>query len=269
MNIFTEFLANLGLNGAGNIIRAVVIFVICWAAISILSAVVNKLLDKSRKLDGALKGFIKTAMKIALWALAIIMIADSLGIDTASLVAALSVVGLALSLAVQNVAANVFSGITLLMTHPFSEGDFVDIAGKSGVVKSVGLFYTVITTGDNRVITIPNGDVTAASIINYSREDVRRVDFAFSASYDDPTEKVKAAILDAVAGDERVLPEPAPFVALSAYKDSSIEYTLRIWCKNADYWDLYFATNERVRESFERSGVQMSYAHMNVHIVKD
>ena len=269
MNTFAEFVAGLGLSGAGNIIRALVIFVICWAAIYVVTLIVNKLLDKSGRLDGALKGFIKTAVKIALWALAIIMIAASLGIDTASLVAALSVVGLALSLAVQNVASNVFSGITLLMTRPFSEGDYVDIAGKSGTVKSVGLFYTVVDTLDNRVITIPNGDVTAASIVNYSRESLRRVDFTFCASYDDSTESVKAAIMEAVSEDSRILSDPEPFVALSAYKDSAIEYVVRVWCNNADYWDVYFALNENVRESFSRNGVKMTYAHMNVHIVKE
>lgn len=269
MDFFNNFLATIGLAGASNIVSAIVIFLICLIAIKVVTAVVDRLLDKSGKLDGTLKGFVKTAVKIALWALAIIIVAGSLGIDTASLVAALSVVGLALSLAVQNVASNVFSGITLLMTRPFAEGDYVDIAGKGGTVKSVGLFYTVIDTPDNRVITIPNGDVTAASIINYSRESKRRVDFTFSASYDNSTEDVKAAILEAVAGDSRILAEPAPFVALSAYKDSSIEYVLRVWCNNADYWDVYFAVNERVRESFERRGVQMSYAHVNVHLVKD
>lgn len=264
-----SFLETLGLAGASSIIRAIVVFAICWIAIYIVTAIVGKILDKSERIDGTIKGFAKTGLKIVLWALTVIIVADSLGIDTASMVAALSVVGLALSLAVQNVAANVFSGITLLMTRPFAEGDFVDIAGKSGSVRSVGLFYTVIETGDKRVITIPNSDVTAASIINFSREDNRRVDWTFSASYDSPTETVKAAILEAIAEDERIFSEPAPFVALSAYKDSSVEYTVRVWCKNADYWDVYFRLNERIREVFALRGVEMSYAHMNVHIVKD
>ena len=269
MNFIETLLSTLGLGAAGSFVKAVVIFIICYLIINIVSVIVGKLLDKSAKFDGTVRGFVKTGLKIVLWALTVIIVADALGIDTASLVAALSVIGLALSLAVQNVAANIFSGITLLMTRPFAEGDFVEIGANSGTVKSVGLFYTVIDTTDNRVITIPNGDVTAASIVNYSRESLRRVDFKFTASYDDSTESVKAAILEAVAGDERILDEPAPFVALSAYLDSSIEYTLRVWCNNADYWDVYFGINERVRESFARNGVQMSYAHVNVHLMKD
>ena len=269
MGFFSDFISSIGLSGATNIVSAIVIFIICFVVIKLVTAVVFKLLDRTSKLDGTLKGFVKTALKIVLWALAIIIIADSLGIDTASLVAVLSIAGLALSLAVQNVAANIFSGITLLLTRPFSEGDYVDIAGKGGTVKSVGLFYTVIDTPDNRVITIPNGDVTAASIINYSREPLRRVDFTFSASYDDSTESVKAAIREAIGEDKRILAEPEPFVVLSSYKDSSIDYTVRVWCNNADYWGVYFDLNERVRESFARNGVKMSYAHMNVHIMKD
>ncbi len=269
MNFFSEFLATIGLAGASNIVSAIVIFVICLIAIRIVSSVVGKLLDKSSKLDGTLKGFVKTALKIVLWALAIIIVADSLGIDTASLVAVLSVAGLALSLAVQNVAANVFSGITLLLTRPFVQGDVVEISGKLGTVKSVGLFYTVIDSLDNRVITIPNGDVTAASIINYSREPLRRVDLTFNASYDNSTEEVKKAIFEAIAEDSRIVDHEPPFVVVGAYKDSTVEYIVRVWCNNADYWDVYFGLNERVREAFARNGVKMSYAHVNVHVVND
>lgn len=269
MNFIETFLSTLGLGASTNIISAIVIFLICWIAIKIVTAATDKLLDKSGKLDGTLKGFVKTALKIVLWALAIIIVAGSLGIDTASLVAVLSVAGLALSLAVQNVAANVFSGITLLLTRPFVQGDVVEISGKLGTVKSVGLFYTVIDSLDNRVITIPNGDVTAASIINYSREPLRRVDWTFNASYDSSTEDVKKAILEAIAEDSRIVDHEPPFVVVGAYKDSTVEYIVRVWCKNEDYWDVYFGMNERVREAFARNGVQMSYAHMNVHVVKD
>lgn len=269
MDIFSSFFSSIGLAGATSIISAIVIFLICYIAIKILTSVVDRLLDRTNKLDGTLKGFVKTALKIVLWALAIIIVAESLGINTASLVAVVSIAGLALSLAVQNVAANVFSGITLLLTHPFAEGDYVDIGGKAGTIKSVGLFYTVIDTPDNRVITIPNGDVTAASIINYSRESLRRVDMTFSASYEDSTESVRAAILEAIAEDDRIVDREPPFVVVGAYKDSTVEYIVRVWCRNADYWGVYFGLNERVRESFARNGVQMSYAHMNVHLIKD
>lgn len=268
--MYEEFLASLGLAGASNIVSAIIIFLICWIAIKVVMSIVGKLLDKSKKLDGTLKGFVKTACRIALWTIAIITIAGRLGINTASLVAAVSVVGLALSLAVQNIAANVFSGLTLLMTRPFGEGDYVDIGGNAGTVKSVGLFYTVIDTVDNRVVSIPNGDVTSAAIVNYSREPMRRVDWTFTASYDCSTEAVKAAIMEAISEDSHICTEPeAPFVVLGAYKDSCIEYIVRVWCHNDHYWDVYFGLNERVRESFARNGVKMSYGHLNVHILEE
>lgn len=269
MEFIKEFLSKIGLEGGTNIIGAIVIFLVCLIAIKVLTAVVGKLLEKSSKIDGTLKGFVMTALKIVLWALAIIIVAEAVGIDTASLVAVLSIAGLALSLSVQNVMSNLFSGVTLLLTRPFVQGDLIEVGANLGTVRSVGLFYTVIDTLDNRVVTIPNGDVTAASIVNYSRNPLRRVDLTFNASYDNSTEEVKKAIFEVIEADKRISDCQPPFVAVGAYKDSSVEYIVRVWCDNADYWDVYFNLMEGVRESFARNGVKMSYAHVNVHLMKD
>ena len=262
---FKAFTASLGLS---KILPAVVTMAICLLAIWLLTKLTDKLLGRSKKIDGTLGGFIRSAVRGIMWILTVIIVADALGIPTTSLVALVSVVGLALSLSVQNIMSNLFSGITLLIAKPFVAGDFVDIAGKTGTIKSMGLFYTMMDTVDNMVINIPNGDVTAASIINYSKEELRRVDMLFCASYDDATEDVKAAILEAAAEDERIKDEPAPFIALNQYKDSCIEYVVRLWCKNSDYWAVYFGMNERVRAAFDRNGIHMTYEHMNVHIVE-
>ena len=262
---FKSFTASLGLS---KIIPALITLVICLLAVWLLTKLTNKLLGRSRKIDGTLGGFIRSAVRGVMWILTVIIVADALGIPTTSLVALVSVAGLALSLSVQNIMSNLFSGITLLITKPFVAGNFVDISGKTGVIKSMGLFYTVMDTVDNMVVNIPNSDVTAASVINYSAEELRRVDMKFSASYDDATEDVRAAILEAAAEDGRILAEPAPFVAISEYKGSSIEYVVRLWCKNTDYWDVYFGMNERVRSAFDRNGVSMTYEHMNVHILE-
>lgn len=262
------FALNLGSAALTNVISAVVIFVICLIVIKILSSVSEKMLSKSTKLDGTLRGFVQSAIKIVLWILAAIIVANALGINTSSLVALVSVVGLALSLSVQNILSNLFSGLTLLVTKPFAAGDFVEVAGKTGIVKTVGLFYTQLDTLDNVAVSLPNSDVTASSVYNYTREPRRRVDMYFSAAYDEPTEKVKAAIMDAIQQDARILSDPAPFVRLFEYKGSAISYVVRVWCSNADYWDVYFDLNENVRESFQRNGVAMSYEHMNVHLVE-
>ena len=262
-----SILSALGLTSISCVLSAIVTFLICLIAINVITKILDKLLDRS-KLDGTIKGFLRTAVKVLLWALAIVIVAGALGIKTASLVAVISIAGLALSLSVQNIMANLFSGITLLITKPFVEGDLVDIGANNGVVKSVGLFYTAIDTLDNRYVSIPNSDVTAASVVNYSREPLRRVDLTFNASYDAATEDVRKAILEAALADSKIKTDPAPFIVIGQYKESTVEYIVRVWCDNADYWDVYFGMNERVRESFARNGVAMSYPHVNVHVVK-
>lgn len=258
---------SIGSLALDKLLSGVFALVVCLLCIWLLMKLTDKALANSKRLDGALRGFIRSVVKAAMWIITGIIVADSLGIPTTSLVALVSVAGLALSLSIQNIMSNLFSGVTLLMAKPFTAGDFVDIGGKAGTIKIVGMFYTVMDTGDNSVISIPNGDVTSSSVINYSKEPMRRVDMRFEASYDAPTAEVKAAIMDAIAADERISAEPAPFIALSAYKSSSIEYLVRIWCQNSDYWSVHYGMNERVRECFAAHGVEMSYEHMNVHIL--
>lgn len=263
-----QILSALGVSSAEALVRAVVSLVVCIIFIKVITKLVDKALSRSTKLDANLRRFLNSAVRTLLWVVTVIIVANALGIDTASLVALVSVAGLALSLSVQNVMSNLFSGITLLITKPFVTGDFVEVAGKTGTIKSVGLFYTQMDTLDNIAISIPNSDVTAAAVNNYSREPLRRVDRTFTASYECSTEEVKAAIFDAIAKDERILTDPAPFVRLLEYKGSTVEYVVRVWCKNADYWDVYFNLNENVRESFAAKGVQFSYEHVNVHVVE-
>ena len=264
----SQVLAALGISSLNALLSAIVTLVVCIVAIKLITNIVDKLLSRSTKLDATLRHYLSSGVRTLLWILAVIIVANALGINTTSLVALVSVAGLALSLSVQNVMSNLFSGITLLIAKPFSSGDFVEVAGKTGVIKAVGLFYTQLATLDNVAISIPNGDVTAGSVINYSREPLRRVDRTFTASYDSATEDVKAAIFDAIAKDGRILSDPAPFVRLLEYKGSTVEYVVRVWCKNADYWDVYFDLNENVRECFAEKGVKFSYEHVNVHVVE-
>ncbi|MCR5090177.1 MAG: mechanosensitive ion channel family protein [Oscillospiraceae bacterium] len=249
------------------LLSAVLTFLVCLIAIKIVMKLVDRILGKAEKLDGTLKGFIRSALNILLWIVAAVIVAGALGIPTSSMVALISIAGLALSLSVQNILANLFSGLTLLITQPFHAGDYVEVAGKAGVVKTVGLFYTQMDTLDNVAVSIPNSDVTGSTVCNYSKEPLRRVDRTFCASYDSDTENVKAAILEAVSRDGRILLDPAPFVRLLDYKESAVEYVVRVWCKGADYWDVYFDLNENVRECFKEKGVAMSYPHINVHVV--
>ena len=259
----------IGSMALSTLISAVLTFITCFIVMQIILKTLERILGRANKIDGTLKGFIHSAVKIILWILTGIIVAGALGIPTTSLVALISIAGLALSLSVQNILSNLFSGLTLLVSKPFKSGDYVEVGGRNGIIKSVGLFYTQLNTLDNVSINIPNSDVTGTTVINYSREPLRRVDRVFSAAYESSTENVKAAVFEAISRDEKILRDPAPFVRLSEYKDSCIEYTVRVWCKCADYWDVFFNLNENVRESFAEKGVEMTYNHMNVHILEN
>ena len=158
------------------VLKAIGLFVVCYIAIKILRKASDKILDKSKHLDPSLKTFFASAVNVLLWAIAVMIVASALGINITSLVAIMSVAGVALSLALQGLLANVFSGITLLASRPIAVGNFVEIGGQSGTVRSIGLFYTCLATTDNKIIYVPNGDISGSKIINYSTEPVRRVD---------------------------------------------------------------------------------------------
>ena len=252
------------------IAKPLVILIVCKFIINALLKISDGVMEKT-KLDKGIQGFAKSAIKIGLWVLTLIFIADSLGVNTASLVALLSVASLALSLSVQGLFTNVFSGITILMTKPFVVGDYVEVAGVAGTVKDISLMRTTLTTPDNKIELIPNGDIAAQNIINYSTAPLRRVDLKVSASYDSTTEQVKTAVMDVINADSRIKQDEGhePFVRISNYNSNDIEYTIRVWVDNADYWGVYFDTLENIRESFAKHGVEFSYPHTMVHMVGD
>ena len=257
----------LGKLSLSSILSAVVIFIICLIVIKIVSALVKKALESS-KMEKGLRNFIASAVKIALWAIAIIVIAGSLGIDTASLVAVLSVAGLALSLSIQGIASNLFSGVTILATKPFVSGNYVSVGGIEGTVESIGLFHTTVKTVDNKLVFVPNSEVTSSKVTNYTHEPMRRVDITFGADYGCGIEDVKAAVEELMRDNGMVLDNPAPFVSVLSYKGSNIEYVLRAWCKTDDYWNVFFAMNEGLLPALKKHGLAMSYDHVNVHMIE-
>ena len=263
-----RFFASLGLGSfLSSLLSAIIVFLICAIVIRLLTKVTNHLLDKGKRGDETAKRFLRTAIKIFLWVLAIVTVAGVLGIPTASLVAVISITGVALSLSLQSILTNLFSGVTLLLTRPIAVGEYVEIGSNAGTVHSVGLYYTTIITLNGQIVTIPNGDVAGASIINYGREPIRRVQLLYEADYDDATEDVTAALLAAAAREEHTLADPAPDAFISSYKDSTIEYGLNVWCATPDYWDTIHCMNALVREEFINHGVHMSFNHINVHMM--
>lgn len=252
----------------GNLLAALVIFLVSLLVIKLLMKAIKKALERS-KLERAIRSFILSCSRVLLWVLVALMIADKLSIPSASLVAVLSVAGLAFSLSLQNTLSNVFAGFTLLLTRPFSSGDFVELGTTTGTVISSGLFYVTLVTPDRKEIHIPNSDAAASRITNYSTEPTRRIDLAFGLEYSCNAEEVRRALLEAAQEDARVLTEPAPSVVVSAYKASSVEYSLRAWAATPDYWDVYFALNENCRASLEKNGLSMAFERLDVRIIEN
>ena len=246
------------------LLSALVLLVIGILAIRIVMVILKRGLEKT-KLEKAAHTLITSLVSVVLYVLLGLIVASSLGIDVTGIVALASVLTLSLSLALQNMLANVIGGFTLLYTQPFHSGDYVEIAMQAGTVREINMSYTVLSTPDNKMISIPNSAVVAAQIVNYSAENTRRVDVPVTVSQEVPTQKVMDAL--ALAGTlDNVLLEPAPGAVVTGYGEGVILYSLRVWVKTEDYWDVFFAVNQRVKQIFDEQGIAMACSHLNVHL---
>ncbi len=264
MEKIKEWLSGLGIDFANKLLPALLVIVIGIIVIKIVMACVNKALERS-KLEKAAHSLIRSAVKIVLYGILVVIVASALQVT--GIIALASVASLALSLALQNSLTNLIGGFTLLYTHPFKSGDYVEVAGKGGMVKEIGMAYTLLLTPDNKLISIPNSAVVAAEIVNYSCTGTRRVDINVSAGYTAPMDKVLEALREAAAVPA-ALPDPAVFAAVLSYDDNAIAYTLRVWCKTEDYWDVMFEVQKRIKEIFDREGIEMTYPNLNVYMQK-
>ena len=257
---------HLGIISVGALLGAVVTLVVCILAVRIITALLRRVLGKTT-LEQRVSKYIVSTVRFVLWVVTVLITADQLGIPVTSLVALLSVLSLAVSLAVQNVLANVAGGLVLLVTKPFAVGDYVDTPCGAGTVKDLTLTYTYLDTPDGLRIAAPNSSISAGKITNYTALGTRRIEHAVSASYDAPVQTVRQALLDAVARTPGLLDKPAPEVYVNAYGESGIEYIVRAWARTADYWLAYYALLEGIKTAFDRRSVEMPYNHLNVHIV--
>lgn len=264
----SSFVSTLKGLSMSSILKFAVLAVVLLVIIRLLNGLLGKFLARS-KIDKSLHGILRATVKILLYLVGAMILASSLSIDVTSLIALLSVVGLALSLAIQGALSNLAGGIVILTTKPLHVGDYVTIGTEEGTVEEIGMTYTKLMTWDRRMIFIPNSTVTASNVVNYTVGGKRRVDLTITASYDADIDTVKGALQAAAASVPQLLPQEPVFARVTGYRDSSIEYALRGWCQNEDYWDAYFNLLEAVKKSFDQAGVQMSYPHMNVHMIKD
>ena len=263
MDKILNWLADMGLN---RVVPFLLILLGGIIVIRIVSKVVDRVLAKT-KLEKAAHGMIRSLIKTVLYILLALMAASKLGIDVTGVLALASVATLAVSLALQDLLSNLVGGFTLVYTHPFSAGDYVEIAGQSGTVMEIGMTYTKLTTPDNKLVQIPNASVVSSEIINYSCTGKRRVAVEVAASYDAPVDTVIAALKEA-ATVEGILEDPAVFAAVTSYGDHAINYVVRVWCPTELYWDVNNATIYNIKKIFDREGLEMTYPHLNVHLDK-
>lgn len=272
-----QLLTAIGISNAENldlgpltldsILVALFTLLICLVAIKLVMTIFRKLLDKA-PIDTRFRRYALGSIRVVLWIVTVLIVADSLGIPVTSLIAMLSVFSLAVSLAVQNVLSNIAGGIVIMLNKPFQEGDFVETSSGMGTVLDITLNYTYLETTDGQRVVVPNSTLSSDRIINYTALGKRRVVIKVTASYDAPTATVRKACFSAIARTDKILTDPASEVLLSNYGESSIEYTVRVWCLPDDYGSVLFPLTEALRTAFEEHGVEMTYNHLNIHIVE-
>jgi len=254
LNKIYEYLATYGLQ----VIAAIVIFAIGRWLAKLISKLVAKGLAKA-KLDKTLANFVQNLCYIALLIFVIVAALERLGVETTSFIAVVGAAGLAIGLALQGSLANFASGVLMLVFKPFRVGDFVEVAGT--------IFNTVLAAPDNVRVIVPNAQVTGGNILNYSVNGTRRVDLVVGVSYEDDLRKAQEVIEQVLAGDDRVLKEPAPTVAVSELGDSSVNFVVRPWVKSADYWDVYFDITAKVKLALDQNGISIPYPQRDVHMI--
>lgn len=250
-----------------NLLTALLIFFIGKKLAKMLLSLAKKLMGKA-KLDKVLVDFLGAILYGALLLVVTIAALEQLGVETTSLVALLGAAGLAIGLALKDSLSNFASGVMLIVFRPFKVGDFIEAAGVSGIVENITIFNTMMRSGDNKEIIVPNGGIYGGTIINYSAKPTRRVDMVFGIGYDDDLKKAKEILMGILVEDERVLEDPSPMVTVAALADSSINFNVRPWVKSSDYWGVYADTHEKVKLAFDEAGISIPYPQMDVHLDK-
>lgn len=256
---------NIGNFTAGKFLSALLVLLICLICTKILIKIFSRLIDRL-KFEKSMHTFLKSILKILLYTLSAILTASSLGINVSAFVALLSVAGLAVSLAIQGLLSNLANGLTLLVSKPFVVGDYIETEHAEGKVKDIRLIHTLICTSDNKDIFLPNSEVVGGKIINYTREERRRIDLKFTVSYDAPLAQTKQALGLAISQTPGALSEPEPYLNVCAYLNSGIQYSMMVWSKTEDYWDVQSALLEQVKLCLDDAGIAMCQERLQVQI---
>ena len=264
LQVFLQQLIDWGVNAGGHIISAVLIFIVGRFLISFLNKMVARLLAK-RHVDASIQSFVKSLVNILLTILLIIAVIGKLGVETTSFAALLASAGVAIGMALSGNLSNFAGGLIILVFKPFKVGDYIEAQGTGGTVKEIQIFHTILATPDNKMVYIPNGSLSSGAVTNFSRQTTRRVDWTFGVDYGEDYDKVKAVIETIIARDSRILTDPAPFIALHALADSSVNIVVRVWVESPNYWEVYFGINQAVYATFNEKGINFPFPQLTVH----
>jgi len=267
LNKLLEILQELIMSYGLKLLGALVVLIIGLWLIKFLTRTITRLME-ARNVDPSLRSFLRTAFSIIMKLLLVIIIATMIGIPMTSFVAILGAAGLAVGLALSGTLQNFAGGVMILLFKPYKVGDYVEAQGYTGTIKEIQIFHTVMLTVDNKTIIIPNGPLSTGSLINYSKEPLRRVDLTIGISYGNSFENAKEVLNSLIAQDDRILKDPEPFIGLNTMADSSINLVVRLWVNAEDYWGVYFRMNNEVYNEFPKNGLSFPFPQMDVHLVR-
>lgn len=260
-----EWFGAVIVNFGGKMLSGVLILLVGLVLIKYLLRFLRKAFEK-KNLDPSLRPFLLSLIKVALWIMLGITVADKLGAQMTSFIAVLGSAGLAVGLALQGSLSNFAGGVLILVLKPFKVGDYIEAAGYAGTVEEIQMFYTILTTPDNKKVIVPNSNMSNSGTVNYSAKPMRRVDFTFYVGYGDDLKKVKGLLQNIAKEDPLVFETPAPLVAVAKHDASSVNIFYRVWCKTEDYWTVFYDTMEKVTIAFEENDIGIPFPQMDVHL---
>ncbi len=257
-------LVSQGADLGWTIVKALLVFIIGRFVINLLNKLVKRLLSK-RDIDSSVKTFVGSLVNVVLTVLLIISVVGALGVQTTSFAALLASAGVAIGMALSGNLANFAGGLIILLFKPYRVGDYIESQSVGGTVKEIQIFHTILNTADNKMIYIPNGSLSSGVVTNFSNLPTRRVEWIIGIDYGEDFEKAKGVIESLLDGDARVLKDPAPFIALHALADSSVNVVVRAWVNSGDYWNVYFDMNKAIYETFNAQGIDFPFPQLTVH----
>jgi len=249
------------------LIGALIVLIVGLFLISIIRGALKRRFEK-RDMEPSLCKFLQSMVSILLKIMLFIAVAGMLGVEMTSFIAILGALGFAIGMALSGTLQNFAGGVMLLLFKPFKTGDYIEAQGYAGTVNEIQLFNTILKTPDNRTIIIPNGGLSTNSMVNYSTEPRRRVDFVFGIAYGDDVDKARKVLIKLINDDARILKDPEPFIVVSELADSSVNIVVRVWAEAANYWGIHFDLMENVYKTFDKEGLKIPLPQMDVHVQK-